>query len=910
MAKPEVSVSIRADAQLAEARRDLLRDFALMRSDAAGAAEDIERPFDRAARGVGDSFESARLQTRRDLEGISDDATRTAADVSAPFDRSAVEVGSAYDRARSEIRRELSGIEDDATAAARGIEGPFARSANELEGLFSRSRSAIKRDFDRIEGDAASGASGIEAPFRRAFSGVEDAASKAAASAGERLEGLASDVDLSNVGGTIADQLQGILGKAGPVAGVLAGAAALLGGEIASGISSGFSRRQGSVGTAIRTGLDAVDVARAGEAAGEAFAGGFGEGLAELRFEAAALQKEFQGLTLGASEAEIVKQADLLRDKFGVDLPQSVEIARRSIANGMAPDVTTALGNILLTAQELPLTFEEALDVQKEYAATFGPLNRSGAQMALWLGEVSRSGAFENVDKGADAIRELNTSLNETERVRPFIAELGLDIAKLQDAINDGRGDDAFNAVFDALIALEDPTRRNVISAELFKSALEDVGDKAAAFEALRFDETLLDGAAAMDEATRAAEENRSGLDELRSDVTAFADSAAEKYGRYYQTVSDGTEGFIRDLTGMRDETDTVGKSIAELGKSGEVTSEILSRGSRSLEDFSLEADGAAGSTSGLTGSVEELRNELSGLFDFSADQLMRDIKEETERLTEAFAEADGAAVGLNGAIDIQTKGGAELQAQLEQLARAQRDSIELYLDGKVTGEEFASTQALIEANLRAAGAEAGLSAAQVQGLIDKYLAVPSSVTTDVRTTGVGTATEAMNQFERAIGRIPRSKTVRVNVVGPNLRAEGGLTIGPTIVGEEGPELARTNRGLRLVGVGGPELHDFQSTTMIYSNPETRRRLGGKIPRLAGGGTAFEETLAIIGDNPGARTDPELVSPESRIRAVIREEMRKAARPGPLVGVMNVGPGRDAAQELRNIEVVARTAGV
>lgn len=42
-----------------------------------------------------------------------------------------------------------------------------------------------------------------------------------------------------------------------------------------------------------------------------------------------------------------------------------------------------------------------------------------------------------------------------------------------------------------------------------------------------------------------------------------------------------------------------------------------------------------------------------------------------------------------------------------------------------------------------------------------------------------------------------------------------------------------------------------------------------EIPRLARGGLAFGPTLAMVGDNPGARTDPEVIAPLSKLEAIM-----------------------------------------
>ena len=43
------------------------------------------------------------------------------------------------------------------------------------------------------------------------------------------------------------------------------------------------------------------------------------------------------------------------------------------------------------------------------------------------------------------------------------------------------------------------------------------------------------------------------------------------------------------------------------------------------------------------------------------------------------------------------------------------------------------------------------------------------------------------------------------------------------------------------------------------------------IPRLAKGGLAYQPTLAMVGDNKNARTDPEVISPLSKLQGIISQ---------------------------------------
>lgn len=51
--------------------------------------------------------------------------------------------------------------------------------------------------------------------------------------------------------------------------------------------------------------------------------------------------------------------------------------------------------------------------------------------------------------------------------------------------------------------------------------------------------------------------------------------------------------------------------------------------------------------------------------------------------------------------------------------------------------------------------------------------------------------------------------------------------------------------------------------------PGITKGIDFKIPKLAGGGLAFGPTLAMVGDNPGAMRDPEVIAPLSKLRGMV-----------------------------------------
>lgn len=819
--------------------------------------------------------------------------------------------------AGEKARRQFAEMERNAGRAADGVESEFRRSADSVGDRFQRAEARVKASMRDIEADGKKAADEIESEFE---------------AAGERISQVGDAIDLGDLSGSLTSQLQGLSAVGGPVAAAAGAAGALFGDEIAAGLSRGFNRRQNELSVEIRTGLDRIDVRAAGEAAGEAYSAGFGESLGDLAFSAAALEKEFSQFALGDDLAQITKEATLLQDSFGIDLPRSVEISRRAIANDMAPDVTSALNTIYAVATELPLTFDEGLDVLAEYAPTFARTNVDLGRFANLVVEVERSGAFENVSQGAEAIRELNTRLTETDELRDPIGRLGLDFDALRQKLADGDIIGVLGDISVALSDMEDRQEANRLAGQLFGSSVEDVSDRVGAAEVLfRGLNGTLDGTGeAIDGATRKMEESQTGFDKLQ----LGAEGAAAKLGGYLNIqaslvgalpeLQNGVRAFSDEwlrLTGRLDETgDAAEDAKVQLeGVSGALDGVRDTAGGsrRIVRDLGDAASDAATDISGTALSVEDLRSELDLLFNFGADQGLRAIAESSDRVAEAFTDVNAEAVGAAGSIDITTDSGRRLQSELERLASTQSNNVELLREGQLTTDQFSAAQARAEAQIRAAGAAAGLSEDQVDGLIGKYLAVPDEVVTRVR--AQDEATGVIQGIASALGGLrDKTITVRGRAVGFQNQgrvffADGGVAHGPAVVGEEGPELARQGGRETIVGLRGPELVEFSRPTRIFTAEDTARMLG--LPRFASGGVAYEPTIGLSGEYPGARSNPEIISPQDLMadtfREVLAEDRALRASTGPAIQIGQVvtPPGRRLDEELGRL-VRLNLAGV
>jgi TP901 family phage tail tape measure protein len=67
--------------------------------------------------------------------------------------------------------------------------------------------------------------------------------------------------------------------------------------------------------------------------------------------------------------------------------------------------------------------------------------------------------------------------------------------------------------------------------------------------------------------------------------------------------------------------------------------------------------------------------------------------------------------------------------------------------------------------------------------------------------------------------------------------------------------------GVALIALGGA----VKGALSKAAKPKS----GGNTPRLAKGGLAYGPTMAVVGDNPGAKSDPEVIAPLSKLRNMI-----------------------------------------
>lgn len=685
----------------------------------------------------------------------------------------------------------------------------------------------------------------------RTFSAIESDAEQAADGIGDKLSDIGSSIDLSSAGAALSSQIGQLAAVGGPVGAAVSVVSSALGDDLAEGFARGFSAKRSAIELSIQTGLSEIDLAPVGRAAGDAYSAGFGESLGEVRNTASLLQTELAGLDASIDLTQSTKQAQLLSDVLGVEMERSITTTRRLIANDLVRDTDEAFGLIGGSAQRFRLDSDDILDSISEFSPVLKKIGFDGKQAFSLVGEGVQQGLFQNTDRVLETLEEFNIRLSETDTLRAPIDRLGLSFEDMQNKLATGRGVEAITQISSALLAMEDPVERNALALEIFGPAMESVADPEIAIQLFAQADGAGAASANMEELAAQAEAAQSGFDSLQKTV----ESGASIWGRGADAVLrfgfSQHEAFVETLkttVGLNDQEE----AVVSLGAGILNYSVRAADAMDSTSDLAGEVDGLDSSAEAAAESVTDIKAALDELFNFSADQLMRNIADATDRLSTSLEEADGSAIGLNGSIDIMAEGGAELQASFERLSGQQATNIRQFNEGKLSADEFATANATVEANLRAVLAGSRLTADQVQGLIDKYLATPAEVRTVVTADTAG-AELGVNTVRRLLSLLPSRVSIPINTYTPTARittpsgirrrASGGLTQGLTLVGEDGPELA-----------------DFETPTRIYSNRNSQDLF-----------------------NSGGRSGP----------AVYVENW-------------NVSDGRDSAQDLRMVESLYR----
>lgn len=755
-----------------------------------------------------------------------------------------------------------------------------------------------RQDLERAEQLAA----GLEEPRQiklappsaADLSSIEGAVGEGGGGAAELFGEKFGEFDFGNLGGTAAEGIAGGLAAAGPWAAAAGVVASLFGEEFATGFNDGWNRKKDDTLRALQSGLDKDGLRKAGAAAGAAFSDGLGESLSNLKDTAATIQSELGGIDKSLDLTTATKEAQALEKVFGIELPESVKLVRRLVATGLVPDTVSGFNLIAKGASDAGVEAADFLDVASEFAPVFAKLGVDGAQAFSIMAAEVKQGLIPTIDRAAEQFQEFRIRL-EAGDSRKAIEGIGVDFDKLQAKLAAGKGDEALASLSKSLLNVGNEAERNAAFVQIFGASVEDVSDPKAVLQLLATADAVGTIGTKAEDAAKQLDSTQTSLDNLK-----------RKAGTAGEVVAGSLDFALGKVTGSAKDSDNALANLLDgpigklVPKSEELASALrhsadeatdLAGATDSMESAMADVPGAfeksakgaghlADSSSDAADKLEQvgvtaegLKAQLELIFNFGADQALRAIAQQGDELAETLSKGARAAVGLKGAIDITKKGGADLQANLEDLNGTLIDATVAYKDGGLTIEQYRAIQAALNGEFDAATRAAGLTGAQVDGLRQKYLALPSSIQTEI---GVNTsiATREVKNLQDALNLLPTNKNITITTTQRQV-ISNAITAAYAQTTINGRASGGPARGLTLVGEKGPELVDFgTSTAYVYNNAQTKSLLAGASATAqptaltaSGQGRALIENATIM-VAPGRPLFAELASAEAYFRAV------------------------------------------
>lgn len=303
-------------------------------------------------------------------------------------------------------------------------------------------------------------------------------------------------VDASKVGQEVEEEL----GKAGDKGGKAAGKAAGEGlskelkdkvkvGAAAAGAAAGAALVVGLHEAAAQADLSGTIQAQLGttpeyakeiaDAAGKAYADGWGESLDDVGKTAAGLGQILNELGDAGDIADLTAKSTALAKQFDQDTGAIANSAAQLVRTGMAGTVDEAMNLITKGFQSNTKLGDDFLDSIDEYGVQFKELGLNGAEGLNIFNQAMRSGARDS-DYVSDTLKEYVIRGKEMKKeTAEAFGSIGLDAGKMQKAIAGG-GPDAKKALTDvteALRATKDPVLQNAAAVAIFGGKAEDLQD-------------------------------------------------------------------------------------------------------------------------------------------------------------------------------------------------------------------------------------------------------------------------------------------------------------------------------------------------------------------------------------------------------------------------------------------------
>lgn len=639
----------------------------------------------------------------------------------------------------------------------------------------------VESDLGSLRGQKATVE--VEVDAEKGLDGLSDKAADAGSDGGDRAG--------KNLGAGILAAIATI-----PIAGAVVGIGQAIGDALLEGLGNEV---RGDI-LAARTGMDEATVAKLGSAAGEAYAGNFGESI-EANFDTAriAVQSGLLDPKATAQDAQsVIQSLSGVADILGEDIPAVSRAAAQILRTGLAKDAAGAF-DLIVKGQQAGLNVsEDLLDTFNEYGTQFRKIGLEGPEALGLLSQAVQAGA-RDTDVAADALKEFSIrAIDGSTLTAEGFTAVGLSAEDMAAKIAKGGPEaaDALDQTLDGLRAIKDPADRSAAAVALFGTQAEDLGDAlfkmdlssavkqlgsvAGAAEAAL--NTLGDNSAGKLEtakrnievavdgiqgalATAFAPEIQAGADWVatnREAVVTFlfdaADAALDLGVALVEGAAAGTEAF-GDFIGTTGPAvlDAIDAVVQGLGRIG-IVSDDEAQAFADFTDSAVQGMKDFDESTGKT--AEQIRAALiDGALTPAQEKLdnLRIPAEAAAALSDATGRlageigglgtaADGSKLSLklmNGQVDTSTKSGRQFDSQLRDVRSALDDQVRAAADAgesqkQLRGRVNSARDAFIDQVTAL-----GLTGDEANRLADRYGLIPKKVLTNVRADGSQAKAEA-----------------------------------------------------------------------------------------------------------------------------------------------------------------------
>ncbi|NBI30733.1 phage tail tape measure protein [Chengkuizengella marina] len=226
-------------------------------------------------------------------------------------------------------------------------------------------------------------------------------------------------------------------------------------------------------------GLTAKEAEKHGEIVEGVWKDAYGDNLDEVSKNVALVARTFDDLPTDKIE-NITEQGYIMQDAFGVDIADSVRSAK-VLMDKFAYSSELAFDYIFKGYQKNLDYSGEFLDSINEYSTYFDELGFKGEEMFDIFYSGAESGVFQ-LDKVGDGIKEFAQRAKDSgDSTKNAFEGLNLNAEEMMDSFNEGGvvAQKAFKQVVTALQSVEDKTKKNQITTDLFGTQYEDLGKEA-----------------------------------------------------------------------------------------------------------------------------------------------------------------------------------------------------------------------------------------------------------------------------------------------------------------------------------------------------------------------------------------------------------------------------------------------